>query len=125
MNSAFTILCPSLNLRLSQEELQAYGVAADQATHCPGPAACTNAHSQADLRRPLFLQNDTLAYWPVLCAQQFIPRAQASNEGSLKPISCAQGDFCQSAHSMKEILYHPLTFKTTPCHLNHDLLDSI
>ena len=38
---------------------------------------------------------------------------------------CPQGDFCQSAHTTKEILYHPLTFKTTPCQLNHSIGDSL
>ena len=125
MSDAFTQMCTSTHQQLSPEELRAYGVDVTEVAQCPGPSACTSAHDLSDLRRPLFLPNGQLAYWPVLCTQQSNSVAGTSESGSQQNRVCPQGDYCQSAHTMKEILYHPLTFKTTPCQVNHEQTDQL
>ena len=113
MNTVFTRMCPSLNPQLSAEELQAYGIDPSNQYQCPGIANCLYAHDTCDLRRKLFMPNGQMAYWPVLCAQHSVTKG-SSQQRNVQPVRiCPQGDYCQSAHSMKEILYHPLTFKTT------------
>lgn len=80
MVSAFTMMCPSLNLNLNDEEMRAYGVNLGSVNQCPGATKCTNAHEDTDLRRKLFLNNGQIAYWPVLC----------SNRSG----QCPQGEWC-------------------------------
>ena len=116
MCSVFTIMCPGGNLELSHEELHYYGVEIKHS--CPGFGVCTNSHDQKDLRRRLFLNNGQCAYWPVLCAH--VSGGRQIQQHDQKLTICPQGDFCQSAHNLKEILYHPLTFKTTPCQIDHE-----
>lgn len=57
MNTVFTNMCPSFNVRLSLEEQETYGVDVSQDYECPGAAACTYAHEQGDIRRELYMSN--------------------------------------------------------------------
>ena len=117
----FTVMCPGANLELSPKELHDYG--GELKHSCSGEGACTKSHDQKYLRRRPFLKNGQCAYWPVLCAHTSGDRQVLQHDQHLT--ICPQGDFCQSAHNLKEILYHPLTFKTTPCQVDHEATASL
>lgn len=67
---------------------------------------CWNAHTPSDLRRPPFGAEGGLAYLPLACSNDTTEESKSN---------CRMGDSCRFAHTQKEILYHPLVYKTVRC----------
>lgn len=75
---------------------------------CKGLESCWHAHSIGQFRRPLFNKDGELAYMPIPCGRNnTIPAAGIKN--------CHNGNLCNFSHSVNEINYHPLTYRTVAC----------
>lgn len=78
---------------------------------CKGPT-CLNYHEgQAPRRAPILSVTGQWNYRPVLCNRE----------------NCVFKDACRFAHTIEEIEYHPLKYKTRNCNergLNHSFLES-
>lgn len=75
---------------------------------CKGLESCWHAHSIGQFRRPLFKSDGELAYMPIPCGRNnTIPAAGIKN--------CHNGNLCTFAHSVNEMNFHPLTYRTVAC----------
>ena len=96
-----------------------YGVNMSMGLTCYGEHQCWNAHVHSDLRRAVFDKQGELNYFPVPC-----PYMQSNTTPSGEKImqmreNCPNGVDCKQAHTQTEILYHPLSFRTTQCTKDH------
>ena len=86
---------------------------------CSDSKMCSKAHSPNDVRRNPFKEDGSLAYHPKKCSEVF-PRSaylnqKTQNDPTIQISKCSLGNACNFAHSMNEILYHPLKYRTSVC----------
>ncbi|EEA04981.1 zinc finger, CCCH type domain-containing protein [Cryptosporidium muris RN66] len=78
-----------------------------------GPYRCQYSHNIFWPRRCPFYLSDPMAlrYLPDLCPDVIIKNEET---GAIES-TCNRGGYCPFAHSMEEIIYHPLCYKTELC----------
>lgn len=127
--SLYCSMCLSLTTSIQSEELKDYGVT-NVSFNCPGESICWSAHSVFQQRRPLFNKQGKMSYLPELCKnfQKFLNRKsiQLNSDRMQENIEFPESHFCQLgtqcryAHSVTEINYHPLVYKTNKCELSYE-----
>ncbi|GBG25055.1 Zinc finger CCCH domain-containing protein 50 [Hondaea fermentalgiana] len=65
---------------------------------------CFDAHTEQELRRPLYDADGKAAYSREMCPHKF-PHDR----------NCPEGRKCKFSHNNHETMYHPRTYKTRPC----------
>jgi hypothetical protein len=110
IRTLFIEICPSLLPATDQIDATTPKVSKNPKDKyiCKGLESCWHAHSIGQFRRPLFKTDGELAYFPIPCGRNHtIPAAGIKN--------CHNGNLCTFAHSLHEMNFHPLTYRTVAC----------
>lgn len=88
-----------------------FGLDRCQYSHCPSwPRRC-----------PFYLSNaNCIRYIPIACPDVVLCEIESPGwrtVGGVASNSCTRGGSCPFAHSLEELYYHPLTYKTRQCSL--------